>query len=534
MPRLSSTSLLLALVACASVAASAAAAPARDLPRKPQASVATLNVNLGKTPVTLDPGTAYDDISLGLLQNLYVRLTQYGTKAGPAGTVQVDPGRIVPYLARSWSVSKDGKRYTFKLRPAKFNDGTPIDAAAVKYSLDRALKMGNTGAYVIQNGIDKLFKSIQAPSRDTVVLNLNQPNTDMLKDLATAWGSIVDPKVVEQHGGVKAGAVNKWMSSNVAGGGGPFVLESYNPGIGAVLQRNPAFFQAPAKSATIRIKFVPSDVTLALQARSGEADVTIGLSPQATESLAGHKAVRVISNETDAIKRLGLVNTQRPFTNKLVRQALTYAVPYEDILKKVARGYGTLMFGPLAPVIPGFDKGLVRPRTFDLDRAKDLLKQSGVTLPVTVRLAIQNDIAVDQQIATTLQSVWRPLGVNVEIVRLSAADMVTAVVKYQYPMFIHNWSPFVYSTLYSFGLDAVCAQPFNSVKWCNRTAETLFKKAQKTSDPKKVSSLVNRVIKLYNGDAPHISLYLAHATTVLSNRVRSYTFAMQMDMRSWG
>ena len=116
----------------------------------------TLTLNLAQAPVTLDPSTAYDLTSLGFLQNFYVRLTEYGTEPGPDGTTQIDQGKVEPYLAESWDVSPDGKRYEFTLRKATFDDGSPIDAKAVKYSIERPLKMENTGAYVLTNGIPNL------------------------------------------------------------------------------------------------------------------------------------------------------------------------------------------------------------------------------------------------------------------------------------------------------------------------------------------------------------------------------------------
>src|SRR5919108_2293436 len=149
MRRLSSTVVLVTVMVVVSCIAAAYAGAADN--GTARASAATLNVNVGQAAVTLDPSAAYDTSSLGLIQNFYVRLTQYGTKPGPSGTLVWDPKKVVPYLARSWTVSQGGKRYTFKLRPWKFDDGSPIDAAAVKYSLERLLKEANTGAYVITN-----------------------------------------------------------------------------------------------------------------------------------------------------------------------------------------------------------------------------------------------------------------------------------------------------------------------------------------------------------------------------------------------
>jgi peptide/nickel transport system substrate-binding protein len=494
-------------------------------------SVLTVNT---QAPLTLDPSTAYDANSLGLLQNFYVRLTQFGWKPGPAGTLQIDPQHVLPYLARSITISSDGKRYTFKLRPAKFNDGSPINAAAVKFSLERELTMGNTGAYVITNGISHLYASIQTPTPDTVVLNLTTPNTDMLRDLAESWGSIVEPKVVNQNGGVKAGGINQWMSSHIAGGGGPFLLQSYSPATSANLVRNPTFFGRPAKSSTIKMNFLTSDVTLALQARSGAADVTLGLSKQAVVGLKGAKGLRIIADQTDGVQRLTMVDTLPPFNNQLVREALTYALPYQDILAKVNQGFGTLLYGPFAPAIPGFNHQLEKPRRWDIGKAKQLLQQSGVTLPVTVQMAVQDDDATGLQIATIVQSLWQSLGINIQIVKLAPAAFVAAVYKFQYPLEWQGAAPGVYSALYQYGYDIACGNAFNASHACIPAADALWKQAQRTADPKKVEALVNKIIRLYNNYAPVIPVYADEAVTVLGSRVHSYAWSFEMDLRGWG
>jgi peptide/nickel transport system substrate-binding protein len=297
---------------------------------KLSSSVLTVNMN---PPQTIDPSEAATQEALGIINSAYVRLMQYGTEPGPKGTLEVDSSEVLPYLARSVKISDGNKRYTFRLNHATFNDGTPITSAAVKYSLDRDLKMGGAGLYVTTDVDPTLITSINTPSKYTVVLNLRQPNADMLTDLAQGQAAIVEPKVVEAHGGVVSGKINPWVSTHVAGGGGPFVLESFNAGTGAVLKRNPHYFSTPAKSAEIKVGFITSDLNLELQARSGAADITLDLSPEAAKTLESDKGVKVILNQTDQVQRMTMIDSLAPFNNHLVREALTYAVPYQQILQ---------------------------------------------------------------------------------------------------------------------------------------------------------------------------------------------------------
>src|SRR5262245_30313216 len=133
-------------------------------------------INMPVGPATLDPAEECGFTDLTITEAVYTRLTQYGSKPGPNGTTQVDPGHIVPYLAKSWTISRGGLVYTFHLRSGvKFSDGTPVDSKAVKFSLERSITMGGCGGYFIYDGIygpPPLIRSIATPNPQTVVITL--------------------------------------------------------------------------------------------------------------------------------------------------------------------------------------------------------------------------------------------------------------------------------------------------------------------------------------------------------------------------
>jgi peptide/nickel transport system substrate-binding protein len=325
------------------------------------------------------------------------------------------------------------------------------------------------------------------------------------------------------------------MGSHVAGGGGPYTLKTYNAGVSVVLERNPGHFGPRPKSDTVRVNFVGSDVTLALQARSGQADVTIGMSKQSAVGLKNVGGLRLITAPTSGDQRVVMIHSQKPFDNKLVREAMTYAIPYKDVLAKVNFGYGQLFYGPWAPTVPGADTKLLKPRTYDLAKARALLQRSGVKLPVSLKLAVQNDNATEQQIATVVQSEWKKLGFNVEFVQLSAADMVTAAGKRSYPLMIQVNAPGVWSPLYSYGYDLTCGNAFNTSNRCNKASDAIARKASLEPNAAKRRALLNRLIKLHHADSPYISLYNDVALIVLGSKVKSFTASLYtMDVRNWG
>jgi peptide/nickel transport system substrate-binding protein len=495
-----------------------------------------LKVNVAVAPGTLDPASGCGNNDLTMIGNLYSRLTQYGSKPGPEGTAEIDPSKLEPYAAESWTISPDGKTYTFKLRAGmKFPSGKAVDAEAVKYSFERALKMNGCGGYFLHDGLldPPLIKSIEAQDASTVVFSLSQADPNALQAWAQPAASIVDPSVVEANGGVKKDSVNQYMASHAAGAG-PFLLESYEPNKSAVLTANPDYV-GPNKPAskTIRINFINSDPTLLLQAKSGDTDITIGLSKQSVKSLENASGVKVIANDTPLSEQIGLPNTKAPFNNKTFREALAYALPYQQIVDKAAFGYGRLFSGPMQPIFPEFDATIGAPPKYDPARAKQLVQQSGVKTPVTVEMVVQEGNSADQQIATIAQGEWRKLGVNVKIRNLPAAEYITGVQGHKYQSYVRLDGPGVIDPGYYLGYDMKCDISFNLSEICIPAADKLHTQARNETDDAKRKQLYDEVSKLWLAEHPKIQVYADKHVAVLSDRVKSYFYSHEPDFRTW-
>jgi peptide/nickel transport system substrate-binding protein len=495
---------------------------------------APLVVNESQAPSTLDPGAGCLAPEVGFISNFYARLTQYGTKPGPNGTRQVDPAKVEPWLAKSWTISKNKLQYTFTLRSGlKFPSGKPVDAAAVKYSLDRSIKMQLCGsAFVLDNRFTPpIIKNVQAPNAQTVVVNLVSPNPNTLQDVAMPAAGVVDPAAVQAHGGIQKGKVNTWFSSHVDGYG-PFLLHSYQPNKQAVLIANPTFFQPPAAKKII-VNFISSDSTLLLQARSGEADATLGLSKQSINSLKSNSCCRIVANNSPFAQQVVFNNTKAPFTNKKFREALTYAVPYQQILSKIVYGYGKLFYGEWVPYFPWFDGAIGTPRAFDLTKAKALIAASGVKTPVSFGLMVPEGDNTAQQIATTLQGIWATLGVNVTINQASSADYINTLNAHKFVASMYLDGPGVIAPDYYWGYDAQCHQGFSYTLFCSETADKLIKELSTTTNPAKRKAITNTANKIWIAASPAIKVYADVYVAVLSPKVKGYTYSHLPDFRGW-
>src|SRR5580692_3560883 len=199
---------------------------------------------------TLDPAQNSVNESIWLDQNLYSRLLQPNS----TGT------GLLPDLASSWSVSKNGLTYTFHLRPnAEFSNGMPVTAADVVYSIQRSRAYKGGWGFLLT-----AVKTITAPDAHTVVITLSQPHAPLLADLAMYAYSVVPESLVKAQG-------EAFFTHPV--GSGPFMVTAYNPDTEVDLARNPHFYGTKPKISKVRVLIVPNDNTRVLMLESKKVDV---------------------------------------------------------------------------------------------------------------------------------------------------------------------------------------------------------------------------------------------------------------------
>lgn len=494
-----------------------------------------LRVNAAVAPSTLDPAWACGLPEISFLQNFYVRLVQYGTAEGPEGTRVVDYSVVEPYLADSWDVSEDGLVYTFHLKSGfTFPTGGPVNAEAVRYSLQRVMDMAGCGRFFVTDGhLDPvIITAIEAPDDSTVIIRLNKPNGNMLGNLALHAASIVDPSIVEANGGVTPNGPSEFMSSNVAPSG-PFLLDSYTPNQSARLVANPGFAgEAPASDA-ITVNWITAAPTLMLQARTGQADITFDLSKQAASSLAKGGGPRVIAYSNPFVQQLMMNNNKAPWDNQKVRQAAAMAVPYKDIIERVAYGYGTAYYGPIPPSLPGFNADLSAPIEYDLEGARALIAESGVETPIKAEILIQEGDSAQQQLATIVQNTWAEIGIELTVRVAPAAEFQDLTQGHKVSSFMRLDGPGVFEVGYYWGYDLICGISFNLSEICIPEADELIQKLRASSDPAERQGYIDEVTRMWRERYPKILFYEDNPVVVLSDRVTSFTFAPLPDYRYW-
>lgn len=509
----------------------------------------TLIVNVATPVATLDPAFTFANQEAGIDGALYSTLTQPKYVEGPlAGTTEQDLAvtAVEPYLAESWKFSNGNKTLTFKLRPGlKFPSGDPVDADAVKWSLERTQK-GESGGYSVLEETDfkpPLVKSISAPNPTTVVINYKRPAPNQLQVLSTPTaGSIYDPKVVEENGGQKAATPNEYLGTHSAGYG-PYLLKTYKPNREIVLEANPEFFEQP-KTKNVIIKFVPNNETLLLDAQSGQADVTLGLSGQAAKSLEGNGCCTIGAFKSRQAQTLNFpINDREPwknnndpfFKNQKFRQALATAFPYEAVLDKIGYGYGETYNGEWMPAFSWYDSKVGAPIETNIEKAKELLKESGVKTPVSFTIYVSQGANVEKEIATAAAGAWEELGVKAKVQTTSPANFLEIVYETHTGATIFLDGPQVVAPDYYWAYDLQCPpnNGFNDTNVCVPAADKAMKEVPYTTKEPDLQNLLNKADEEWIEEAPRIWVYNQKLVAVLGKNVTGYASSDLPEVRHW-
>jgi len=350
----------LALLAAAAIAALAL------LPQPASAQAKKDSVVMAMTlePPGLDPtNAAAAAIAEVTLYNVYETLTK----------VKED-GSVVPLLAESWVTAPDLKTYTFKLRKGvTFQNGEPFNAETVKFSFERAAAPAST------NKDKSLFQSIASitlPDSDTVVINLKNPEPNLPFLLGQASASIVEPKSAPTNATKPVGT-------------GPFELAAWAKGSSITLAKWPQYRNAAAiKLNKVVIRIISDTSAQVASLLSGDVDVFPRVA--AARSLDQFKAdprFVVLIGGSRAKTIVTINNRKKPFDDVRVRRAILAAIDRKAMIEGAADGFGTPIGSFYTPGSLGYvDTTDINP--FDIEKAKKLLAEAGVTTPLQVSLKL--------------------------------------------------------------------------------------------------------------------------------------------------
>ena len=404
--------LVLSLVLVVSVLVASCGPAATQAPAATQGSAAT------EAPTTIPPTpeplvlkiantaniTTWDPVKsfsteAAYMANVYEQLL----RINPPGSAQ----KYTPLLAESWDTSADGLTWTFHLRKnVKFHDGELMNAAAVKKSIDAA--KDHAGASFIWAPLS----SVDVVDDYTVKFTLSYaaPLDLIASSLYGAW--IVSPKALDA-----VAADPKYFEKGVDGGTGPYTIESYTPDQEIVFSKFNDYWggwQANQYDKVL-VSIVPEATTQQQMLEGGQADLVTRIPPENLASFQNNPNYTV-DEEPSFFNYVGFFNTlHKPLDDPKVRQALSYAIPYADIIKIGAQGLGTQSRGPVpAGVFPWSPD--VNQYTYDLAKAKQLLSDAGHPnggFSINLTYASENDN--EAAFAPLIKDSFKQIGVDVTL-----------------------------------------------------------------------------------------------------------------------
>jgi peptide/nickel transport system substrate-binding protein len=476
---------------------------------KASAQGKVIKFGVNRAAENLDPVTQDANPDIWAFMQIYQQLVR----------VNVKGDGFEPDLAEKWSTSPDGRTWTFNLRKtAKFSNGDTVKASDVVWSLKRARDTKGPWKWALE-----AVEDIQAKDDFTVVISLKEPWAPFLADISLFSNSILPEKVFK-------GAKDEDISNKPVGSG-PWMLVDWKKGEELVMKPNPHYYEKGLpKSQELRIRYIPDDNSRIIALQSGDVD-GIDYPPfSRIAELQKDPKLDAQLNPSTQVSHLSLNTREAPLNNVKFRQALAYATDRAAIVKAVCFGHCTPATTFLPMTTPMFNKG-AKGYPYDLNKAKQLLKESGVATPLTLKILYRANDAVHQPTAVALKEMWGKLGITLELEPLDRAAATQRYRANQFQVYITSWTNDIPdpSQLASYALGFTESQSYHS-GYQSAEMDGLLAKGLREVNPEKRRQIYYEIQELALKDSPLIWLYYSPYTIAISKKMKGF---VQMATGPW-
>ncbi|MBD5653903.1 MAG: ABC transporter substrate-binding protein, partial [Candidatus Eremiobacteraeota bacterium] len=420
------------LVAAALLAAFGVAACAGSAPTRVPGAV--LVVARVKDATSLDPSHETDGLSLTAAQEVYQNFVRF-----KPGTFDV-----VPDAARSWRTSPDGKTWTFRLKPGlRFSDGTPLDARAVKFNIDRWRLTkdpfrGNFpyGYYASMFGGfdgDSAIAGVDAPDAATSVIHLKSPFGPLLRDLAMPSFAFGSPAAIAKDG-------EQFGQLPVASG--PYRVAEWDHDDHILLTANPLWSGRKPAYPNVYLLDVPDQSTSVLMMQKGDVDMLIDPRPDDAKALERQRDVRLYHSPSNNVSYLAMNVEKKPFDNVLVRRAVAYAIDKNALVRSFYTEGAVVADNWTPPGMLGENRA-IKAYPHDVAMARALLARAGqshFSTQLYYPTAPRPYMPEPQRIAEAIQANLRQIGIEVTLEPFEFAIFLQHVRDGDHPMCLIGWT----------------------------------------------------------------------------------------------
>ena len=482
--------------------------------------------------VSLDPAEAYEFSGLDVVNNTYDGLVEINPT-----TLQLEPG-----LAASWSVADDGVTYTFKMKPGvTFSSGNPVTAEAAAWSLQRAVKVNKTPAFILNqfgwkaDNVDSMITG----KGDTLTIKVAKPfaPTFLYNCLTSGVASIVDAEVVKTHdAGGDMG--NEWLKNNSAGTGA-YVLKSYKPNEGIILEARPGYWRGDAKIKNVFVQHIPEAATERLQLEKGDVDVARSLTVTDVAGLSTNKDVAIQQDVSGQVYYLAFNQKNPNYKNAKFLDAMRWAVDYQGMADTIMKG----LVIPHQSFLPQGYLGALDdlPYKLDIEKAKALVAESGVKDP-TVTLTVSNT-ADRTDVAQSIQNTFGQAGIKVELKVGQESEQLKDYRARLHDAILQTWGPDYpdpntnSSTFAENPDNSDAAKATGYLAWRNSYDPGALTAASQAAvmerDPDKRKAMYEAIEKTHRATSPFILMFQKARETGLRSGVKNFYTGGAIDAAAY-
>jgi peptide/nickel transport system substrate-binding protein len=500
--------------------------PARAEEAQPPRA-AILRARLNSDILSTDPGTRRDENTDGVLLHIVEGLV--GSR---------EDGSVGPMLASRWSISPDGRVYTFALRTdVVFHNGAPLTSAEVVWSLQRYLKPQTRWRCLDvfgPNGIARVL-STTAPDPHTVVVTLDRAAPMFLTTLARAdcgATGILHPDSVRADG--------SWIAPI---GTGPFQLGEWRHNQFVQLKRFARYAALPgprdgniggkhALVDEVRILIIPDSSAARAALVRGSLDVIDNLYPSELMGIRGRKDLVFQSVPILDCYSL-LIQTQDPLLRDVrIRTAIALTIDAPALTKAITRGTGTANNSPIPAASPFFGPVEARLRTVDIGQARRLLQAAGYDgRPIALVPSRRDSQMFDA--AIVIQAMAAEAGIHVQIDTLDWPAHLARYTSGNYQLMMESFSPRLDPTL-SFGLFIGDKRREPRKTWDTQRSRELLEEAMQTADPALRQKVFDRLTLDFLDEVPAVVLFNSARLSVVRAAVTGHQNWLSAQPRLWG
>ncbi len=445
---------------------------------------------------------------------LHRTVEQNGALVGAAGD-------LMPRYFESWEAHPDGLTYTIKVRPGVlFDDGTEVTAETVRFMTERNLNTPGGANWLLRN-IAFIQEPPEVIDEYTLRFTSSEASPMVMEHFYMTSSAIIDPKIVEKYATEDDPWAMEHFSRNVENASGPYRLVSRTADQEVVFEARENYSFEPQAYDKIIWKIIPSNAERVQLLKAGVIDVAIALGTEDFAALEGAEGVNVERFPSKNLAYMGLGNKLAPFDDKTVRQAVSYAVDYDDILDNVYKGEAQRLYGPIAPgsySSLGDSIGYRR----DLAKAQELLDSSSYD-GSTVVLSIDSAKGEHELIAVRIQAHLAEIGMDVEIEKLpSPVYAERKVGENRMQMFIDEGLPWIDDPNYTLSVFMLSGVFGNYAQYENERVDEIINDGWGILDRDERAATFEEAQRIITDDAPWVFLALPDYKIAMRDTVEGF------------